>query len=224
MFLQNPKPKQNSHKEALTLVEIMIVAVLFAVGILSLFVALGGSLDLYNATQVQFIGSRAAEAVLEELRGYKKFDTLYQDFSVYNGNGTLYDTGDNPINDSPQNFFYIMADGSIDWSRPTTRPAGAVGFGWFDFVVQENRYDEAVWGTETAFNPSSPGTIDLNGDGDTNDTVLVGRTSGSPISGNYYHFLPVVVHIRILPREGQWDLSQLTPMEQTLWLTNNGEQ
>lgn len=190
-------------EKGFTILEVMIAAMLLAIGVVALVASLMTSYGTVSLSQDLSIAARAATVALEHLKGRKDYSQLYNDFYNYQ----------EAYSSSLVGPFAVLADGSIDWVTDRVNPATistrdikVVGYGWFNFVTNETTYLTSEWGTSTAYNTTvsdgSNGGIDLDGNGfATNSSITVGRTEGSTGFGKYV-ILPVKVTIRIANRKG----------------------
>jgi type II secretory pathway pseudopilin PulG len=198
--------KKNKNS-AFTLVEIMIAGALLAIGAVALVASLISSTNVVVDSQALSVGNRAAALVLENLRGQKNYNFLYNNFK----------------NVTATSAFFINSDSSINWAtaNPSSPPSGSLGYGYLEFVTRENGYTVADWGTATAFNTSAGGCIDLDGDGATSsNTFVLGRTSETSATPGYYCILPVKVVIRVYRNVAKTEYVEII---RKTWLVNNYE-
>jgi type II secretory pathway pseudopilin PulG len=214
----------SKRRTGLTLIEIMIAASLLAIGIVGLVAALYTSTATISVSQELSLGNRAATLSLEAMRGQKDFYNLYNNYKNYKY-----------TNDTTAGPFFINSDGSIQWSTggntPSSPPSTAIGFGYFEFVTNENGgYSTKEWGTATSW--ATGASTDSDGDGSvdgfdldgngfaTNVAVTLGRTSETNTSFGYYVVLPVKVVIKIyLDKQTNNRLEVI----RRAWLVNNYE-
>ncbi|RME84541.1 MAG: type II secretion system protein [Planctomycetota bacterium] len=204
-----------------TMLESMIAIIFLSVGIMALLAALSQTSNLAFLAQDREVGSRAASIALEYLRGYKDWQNLYLNFKDYQQNYV-----------SPtQGPFPVLKDGSIPWGQhidPANPPAkinglDVVGYGWLEFVTNEQGYDPAIWGTETALNNAS-WNFDLDGDGVASAAnITVGRTAGTTAASGYYITLPVRIVVRIYNRLRPGETGNEVEIESKTFLMNNYE-
>lgn len=209
-----------------TLLEVVISMTLLVVGVMALVLTLGTSQNTVFTAQKIADANRAATIVLETLRGDKHFETLYTRYSGFNF-----------TNLTTAGPFFVMEDGRINWnpvaSTPNNPPAGAVGYGWMNFVVKENGgYSTVEWGTETAWTTGATNDadgdgvkdgIDLDGDGNANRVANMtsGRTQATALgTWNLYTILPVKITIRIFQTAGS---STFIEVIKRGWITNSYE-
>lgn len=172
-----------------SLVEALFALTFLSLGALSLLMALGQSYSNIEIIRQKAQGVMAAKNALNTLRAHRDFGELYQTYKVYD---------DTQVNRR----FYLLENGSIDWSRPSQVPPNAIGEGFFQFVVEETAYEADEWGTASAFRKEGklyPGNFDLDGNGKiTKGKIVWGRTVGTPLEkSGYYLSLPVRVTLRI---------------------------
>lgn len=186
----------------LTLLEIMIAAALLTVGVMALLISLASSTSSVSLTKNLSEANKAASLAIETLKSYKDYENLYNQYKGYTNTGAA--------NKGP---FFVMEGGKIDWDNSTNTPtnptAGAIGYGWFEFITNEGIYKSIEWGTGTVWSTGGPGDIDgdgvsdgvdLDGDGLADNTsVILGRDRNSPPPPPYgrYNILPVKVTVRI---------------------------
>ena len=177
-------------ESGMTLTESLMASGLLLMGILALTFSLQSSFHLVLTSKYSALATRSADSILATLQSQKRYDLLYQNYKIYDDQHV-------------DRRFYILSDGSIDWSRPTEIPTNSIGEGYLEFVTNEYQYDSEVWGTDTAFQKDGElqvGKIDLDGNGIVEDrNIVLGRTSGSIIGEKegYYIILPVRVIIKI---------------------------
>lgn len=195
-YFRKISSRQGAFQKGETLVETMLAAVVLAIGMMALLLSLFSSQKMVSTSQEYSQALEIARGALERLRAEEDFGRLYQNYRVFDDSGV-------------NHRFYILSDQSIDWSRPSKVPSGAIGYGYFSFVVNEHKYSSAIWGTDTAFRTDGrifPGKFDLDGDGDVEDKdIILGRTSETPVDqiDGYYVTLPVRVIVCIYSSSSQ---------------------
>ena len=194
-----------------SLIESLFAAILLTFGLVTMVYSLQTSYSLVRLSKYHAMSNRVAKSVIHTLKSHKDFEKLFDNYKIFDDQGV-------------DHRFYIMENGSIDWSRPLSIPKGAIGEGFLSFVTNEHQYPASEWGTDTAFSTNGsivPGQIDLDGDLDAEDkAIVIGRTLGTPLGqlDGYYVILPVKVTIRIYGGGGNGsDLST----ERRGWITNN---
>lgn len=204
---------RSNPKRGNSLLESLFAGVLLSVGLVSLVYSLQTSYNLVQVSRNQTQALNMAHSVISTLKAHKRYDTLYEDFSVYDDQGV-------------DRRFYVLEDGTLDWSQPMSIPEKAVAEGYLTFVINEYQYPASEWGTDTAFTTNGvvqPGKIDLDGDFAVEDKdITVGRTLGTPLEqrNGYYVVLPVKVTVRMY--RGGAGGSDLIVTRRG-WVTNNLE-